>query len=338
VKITKWDEYLIHQSYDPINAGVDVDRLYVACYDTTGDLHVAVGLGAYSKTNVMDGFVVIRHKAVQHNLRLSRHLQDDRADTRIGPLDVEVIEPLKRWGVVLGENACQMECSFQFEGRTDSFYSKSSSLPFSHYNQAGKCTGKVKVSGIEIQVDGFAGSRDRSWRQHMAPQPGRPWPGHFWIMAQFPDCWLSLHGMPVWQGPPAEFHAALLYDGGEVISVNEVLHRVEFLPGIMAASRVELLLRCSDGKDRHVVARPKSPALYVGTGAEYDRQGQDKGTLCIEGEKWDVAQPADVGSVYFGGTGMSEFIADFQLDGQPGTGILEVSYCPDKTMEYKTTF
>jgi hypothetical protein len=157
-------------------------------------------------------------------------------------------------------------------------------------------------------------------------------------MAQFSDCWLSLHGMPIWKGPPAEFHAALMYDGGKVISVNEVLHRVEFLPGIMAASRVELLLRCADGKDRYVVARPKSPALYVGSGAEYDRQGQDKGKLFVEGEKWDVSHPVDVGSLHFGSTGMSEFVADFELDGEAGCGILELSYCPDKTIEYRPTF
>ena len=337
--ITKWDEYLIHQSYDTIDRGVDVDRLYVACHDREGHLHAAVGMGAYSKSGVMDGFVVIRHKTTQFNLRLSRQLQDDRADTRIGPLTVEVIKPLERWGVYLSDNDYGITCSMEFEARAVPYLSKSSAFPFVHYNQPGRCVGKVTIDGRDIAVDGFIGARDRSWRQHMGPAgSGRPWPGHFWMMAQFSDCSLSLHGMPIWQGPPPEFHAALLYDDGSVIRVGEVLHRVEFLPGLRTVSNVELLLRCPDGKDRHIMATPKSPALYIGTGADYEQQGRDKGPLSIEGERWDVSQPADVGSAYFGGTGMSEFIADFQLDGEPGAGILEVSYCPDKTIEYRPTF
>ncbi len=132
--ITKWDEYLIHQAYDTIDAGVDVDRLYVACHDSKGDLHVAVGMGAYARTKIMDGFVIVRQKTVQHNLRFSRHLGDDRADTRIGPLTVTVIEPLKRWGVFLEDNDYDITCAFEFEGRTAPYFSKGSTFPFGHYN------------------------------------------------------------------------------------------------------------------------------------------------------------------------------------------------------------
>jgi hypothetical protein len=338
--LTKWDEYLIHQAYDTIDAGVDVDRLYVACHDTAGELHLAVGIGAYTKANVMDGFVIVRHKSNQYNMRLSRQLNNDRGDTRIGPLTVTVIEPLKRWGVLLDRNNCGVSCSVEFEGRIAPYLSKSSVIPFVHYNQPGHCTGSVVVDGREISVAGFLGARDRSWRIHIGPQAsdGRPWLGHFWMMAQFSDCCLSLHGVPVWDGSPPEFKAALLYDDGRIIPVNEVRHRVEFLPGVRAVSQVELLLKCADGKNRHVIARPKSPALYIGSGAGYEQQGQNKGLLNIEGERWDVSQPADVGSLHFGSTGMSEFVTDFQLDGAFGTGILEASYCPDKERAYRPTW
>jgi hypothetical protein len=338
--ITDWDEYFIHQAYDTIDVGVDVDRLYIACHDVGGDLHLAVGLGVYTKPNVMDGYVLLRHKTVQHNMRLSRRLQGDRADTRIGPLVVTVIEPLKRWGVHLDDNDCGLACSVEFEGRTAPYLSKNSMIPFVHYNQPGQCTGTVAFDNAEIVLNGSMGARDRSWRINLGPQGsgGRPWLGHFWMMAQFSRCSLSLQGMPLWEGIPPEFSAAMLYDDGRVIPVNEVRHRIEFLPRIRAVSRVELLLKCADGKDRHVVATPKSPALYIGTGAGYEQQGQDRGLLNIEGEQWDVSQSADVGSLHFGTTGMSEFIADFQLEGEPGTGILELSYCPDKKREYKPTW
>lgn len=338
--ISKWDEYLIHQTYDTVDVGVDVDRLYVACYSTTGDLHLAVGLGAYTKENVMDAFILLRHQATQHNIRLSRRLQGDRADTRIGPLTVTVIEPLERWGISLNDNEFGIGFSIEFTGRTCPYMSKSRLFPFVHYNQQGRCSGSVSLDGKVIEVDGYLGARDRSWRVHLGPRAssGRPWLGHFAVGAQFADCSLSLHGMPVWEGPTPEFHAALLYDDGRIVEVEELRHRVSFLPGKLALTRVELQLKCADGKDRYVIAVPKSPALYLGTGAAYERQGQDCGPLHLEGERWDVSQPVDTGHPYFGLTGMSEYIADFQLDGEPGTGVLEISYCPDKIIAYKPTW
>ena len=117
--ITKWDEYLIHQTYDTIDAGeVEVDRVYLGCHNTDGTLHLAMGLGSYPQDNIMDGYVCVRHEAVQHNLRLSRHLQGDRADTQIGPLSVKVIEPLKRWGLYVGENDYGIRCSIEFQARS----------------------------------------------------------------------------------------------------------------------------------------------------------------------------------------------------------------------------
>ena len=338
--ITEWDEYLIHQSYDTIDAAVDVDRLYVACYDPAGDFHLAVGLGAYTKENVMDGYVLLRQRATQYNIRLSRRLKGDRANTSIGPLMVNVIEPLERWGMYLDENEHGVGFSVEFKGRMAPHLSKVSAFPFVHYNQQGRCSGTVVIDGVKIGVDGFMGARDRSWRVHLGQRAsaGRPWVGHLAVGAQFSDCCLSFHGMPVWQGPPPEFHGALQYDDGHVIEIEELRHRVHFIPGILAVSSAELLLKCADGKDRRVLVTPKSPALYIGTGAAYEQQGCDKGQLHIEGERWDVSQPADAGSSHFGTTGMSEFIADFELDGEHGTGVLETSYCPDKKIEYNPSW
>ncbi len=338
--ITKWDEYLIHQTYDTIDNGeVDVDRLYLTCHDADGDLHLAVGMGVYPKAGVMDGFACVRHGNTQHNLRLSRHARGDRSDTRIGPLVVEVIEPLKRWGAYLdGNEHVDVRFEMEFVGRGEPFLSRSSLIPFVHYNQPGRCSGSITVAGRRIDLHGFPGARDRSWRMQLAPQPGSTWLGHFWIMAQFPGCWLSLHGLPLWDGLPPDFHSALVYDGGPVVPVNEVRHRIGFVPGARALAGVELLLIDSEGKERHVVAKPKSPALYIGSGAAYESQGQDRGPSHIEGERWQLSRPADVGSRPFGLIGMSEYVADFQLDGTQGVGVLETSYCPDMNREYMPTW
>ena len=57
--ITRWDEYLIHQTYDTIDAGeVEVDRIYLGCHNTDGTL-ITVADFAYEDAKIAiycDGF------------------------------------------------------------------------------------------------------------------------------------------------------------------------------------------------------------------------------------------------------------------------------------------
>ena len=55
----------------------------------------AAALGVYPHLNVMDAAFCVVHDGVQHNLRASRLLNMERMDTVVGPISVEVIEPLK---------------------------------------------------------------------------------------------------------------------------------------------------------------------------------------------------------------------------------------------------
>jgi hypothetical protein len=143
--------------------------------------------------------------------------------------------------------------------------------------------------------------------------------------------------MPLWEGPEPFFAAAILNDDGSIVPVTEVRHRIEFMPALRVLAKLALLLKDANGKEWHVIAKPISPALYF-TGAGYEKQGEDKGPFDMEGDHWDVSRPAEIGSPLFGSQGMSEYVAEFQLDGEAGVGILEISYCPDKEREYKPTW
>jgi len=102
---------------------------------------------------------------------------------------------------------------------------------------------------------------------------------------------------------------------------------------VRALTKVEMLLKDTNGKERYATAKPISPAIYF-NGGGYALQGEDKGPLSIEGEQWDVSQPAEIDSPRFG---FHEYIAEFQLDGETGTGILEASFSPVKEHEYQPT-
>ena len=62
-----------------------------------------VGAGVYPGTDVVDGFLVAVGGDRQRNLRFSTELST-ATETRVGPFHWEVIEPLRRWRLVLSDN------------------------------------------------------------------------------------------------------------------------------------------------------------------------------------------------------------------------------------------
>ena len=345
--ITEKDEYLIQQAAGTVDIGVNddtdfMDRLYFGCHNPEGTLFLVAGLGTYPNINIMDGYVIVRHNNVQHNLSLSRHLQDelayteqgDRANTRLGPLSIKVIEPLKRWGVYLGDNDAGIRCSLEFEGRTPPYGATApNGRYYWHYNQTGRYKGSITIDSQQFNVDGFVGARDRSRRGRHGGEGGAM-SGHFFIQVHFSSFCLSLVYGPLWGGIVGFCLGAILKEDGSVTPIVEMRHRIEFMPTVRALTRVEMLLKDGNGEERRVTVKPISPAIYL-NGGGYNRHGEDRGPLSIEGEQWDVSQPAGLGSPRFG---FHEYIAEFQLDGETGVGILEASFSPVKEQQYEPTW
>src|SRR3972149_6379588 len=108
----------------------------------------------------MDGFICIRHNNIQRNLRISRHLKNDRANTEIGMLSFKVLEPLKRWRIQLGENNLKMGCSLEFNGRGAPFSQtpeQAGQGTQAHYNQMGTFRGTISLDGRNYEVNNFLG-------------------------------------------------------------------------------------------------------------------------------------------------------------------------------------
>mgnify|MGYP003679619834 CR=1 FL=1 len=107
--LTKADDYPIHQLPEPIsNAGTDrnfYDRYFFNGYTRSGDVFFAAALGVYPHVNIMDASFCVVHKGVQHNIHASRYLVNmERMDTQVGPISVEVVEPLKSLRIKVDSN------------------------------------------------------------------------------------------------------------------------------------------------------------------------------------------------------------------------------------------
>jgi len=345
--VTEWDDYLIHQIPDTMDAVQSddpdwMDRFFIACHNAEGTVHLMTGLGAYANKNVMDGFVTVRYKNVQRNIRVSRHLQGDRAKTEVGPLSFKVLEPLKRWGIYLGDNDYGIRCSLEFEGRAAPYLfpklgGREGETPTNHFTQAGRYKGNITFEGQQFNADGFLGPRDRSWgvRRHGGFAALEI---YLWIQAQFPHFTLTLvcgemAGLSLGTG-------AIVNDDGSVIPLVKARHRIEFLPGVRSYTRMELLLTDANGKERHFTAKPISPESYMSGCGYDDRHGLDRGPFHVEGEKWeDVSQPVAIESPLFATHHQqNQRDAEFQLDGESGVGLIESSFSRIETWQYKPSW
>src|SRR3569623_1597835 len=174
--LSKADDYPVHQLPEPIaTAGSDrnfYDRYFFNGYTPDGDLFYAVALGVYPHLNVMDAAFSIVRDGVQRNLRASRLLNMERMDTRVGPISIEVIEPLKRLRVQVDENPHGVRADVVFNARAAAVeeprftyrQGPRTLLDYTRLTQNGSYEGYIEFEGRRFDIGPeVLGTRDRSW-------------------------------------------------------------------------------------------------------------------------------------------------------------------------------
>ncbi|QXQ08226.1 hypothetical protein KX816_09795 [Sphingosinicellaceae bacterium] len=199
--LTRGDDYPIHQTADPIAyAGTDrnfYDRYYFNGYaPAVGvDGFFAVAFGVYPHINVMDASFCWLKNGRQVNLHTSRGLGMERMDTQVGPIVIEVVEPLKTLKISVDSPEDKLRAELVFTGRAfpleEPRFTRRNGprvlMDVTRLTQNGRYEGWVEVDGEHTDVTGWLGTRDRSWgvRPIGAPdaQPPSPAinPQFFWL-------------------------------------------------------------------------------------------------------------------------------------------------------------
>src|SRR5206468_10196838 len=105
--LSKGDDYPIHQTSEPIAyAGTDrnfYDRYFFNGYSaTSGDrAFFAAAFGVYPHLNIADAAFVVVRDGVEIALHASRCLDMERMNLNVGPITIEVVEPLKTLRVIV---------------------------------------------------------------------------------------------------------------------------------------------------------------------------------------------------------------------------------------------
>ena len=213
--LTKSDDFPIHQISSPISevgaARNFYDRYFFNGYSKDGKIYFAAAMCVYPNLNIIDAAFTISFDGFQHNCRASRVLNEERLNTKVGSIDLTVIEPLEKIGLKVNDENAGISADIIFEG----IFKMMQEPKMIMYNgprlvmdtfrgvQHGKWKGEINLKGkiFNLQDLDIIGVRDRSWGVRPVgiadSQPVVPFevPQFYWLWCpmQFKDSAVQIH-------------------------------------------------------------------------------------------------------------------------------------------------
>ena len=203
--ISSFDDYPIHQTWEPIahpESGDPghYDRYFFNGYNSDGSLFFALAMGLYPNRHVMDAAFSVVINGTQINLRASARAAADRKEcTTIGPIRLEVAEPMKRHIITISSSEYNISAELEFVATSlpyeePAFHVRNgnrTTMRYTRLTQLGSWSGWIKIDDEEHRIDShaFKGSRDRSWgirgvgERTQFGAPGTQLPQFYWLWA-----------------------------------------------------------------------------------------------------------------------------------------------------------
>lgn len=349
------DEYPFHQitaSFAGVagSAAQWNDGHYICFADQAGTVSVLSTLRLYSNNDVADGFVCVRKGGRQYNVRVSRRLRPDM-ELQVGPLRLELVEPMKVVRLVLEDNEFGVELDVTCTSRVVPYEGPAEITRVDGrlvgermtYELTGACSGSVTIQGerTELSEDTASFFRNHSWgnqagrggpRLYAAPLLNAPRrvPGvRQWVLFDMPD-----HGGFYFIDPSGRRAsgkgAILLADGS--VPVVDVAHDLDFYDGGRRLRGGSFRLTDAEGRVREYRVHDLGWVYSQGGGyfGGFDDglgQGVYRGDLHLEGEVWDVSHPTrivdDTGEAFEFDHAWAENFVRLESDGQTGLAHFE---------------
>lgn len=320
--LTPQDDLIGHQTpttFDHVDSSDPawMERLwYTGHVVPGGDVIFDLGIGYHPNCNVMDGYAGITVGSSQTNVRFSRRLRPNPLDTHVGPMEIKVIEGLRRHRLTLAENDSGLSFDIEFNAsmnpheETPHFRRRQGRVTenLMRTMQFGTYTGWIKIGGkrYDLTPQTWIGQRDHSWgiRSEMRTDETRPpmtwYPPLFWTwtMMQFPRYglqWFSSERAPgdmVYLTGEQTLPLGTRADRG--LLLDNISHDVEWADDPLGQTLVRgrFELEFANGSKRSVELRTL-PGRYFLKGGLYGglrgwAQGDDKGVLHVEHDVWDL--------------------------------------------------
>jgi hypothetical protein len=175
--ITSFDDYCIHQTVLPVAEPSQSDRNFYDRYwfngieEAQGDWIFEIGFGLYPNRRVMDGHFSVAIGNKQYAFHGSRRAPKDRRETEVGPLSVEIVEPMRQVRVTLAANEHDIECDLLFTAASVPHQEPANVMHDdghlimhnTRFTQMGYWHGHFSIDGNRYEVNRAIGTRDKSW-------------------------------------------------------------------------------------------------------------------------------------------------------------------------------
>ncbi len=315
------DEGLNHQIVDTFATLSQTDmawteKIWASIARTDGSLQIDFGLGKYQNRGIIDGFGGVSRGGEQWTVRGSRELASAPEQSGVGPVQMEVVEPLRQMRFRLEPNDVQpISFDIVLSGVTPPYFEERNlvrnrrtgriDVDVIRYHQGGWASGTVTVDGEthEVRPEEWFGFRDHSWGVRQAigepltdlipsqaiPQGIRG--GMKWSPAFFrrPDGTYYETAIFVVEGA-WEYSSAYINDAdGNQVPVRSVSPRIEYDTRTRYVTGGELVLTMESGEQRVVEVEVLGDSGFflktAGYGAwEGHKHGSWKGKLHVDGE------------------------------------------------------
>lgn len=309
--LTSFDDYPLHQSSLPIaySASTDpnhYDRYFFNGYSPDGSLYFGAAMGLYPNRHVVDAAFSVLRSEVQSSVFASGRAPEDRAAaTTVGPITVDVVEPLHALRVNVNAPDQGIRAELLFTSRSapieePHFFMRTGNRPVFDYTrltQFGTWNGWAEIDGERIEVVDLHGSRDRSWGVRPVGEPaptGAPTmaPQFFWLWApvNFPSLSTHLDTNEFADGTRWHDVGAVVPVGGVATMMRDLRYTIEWRPGTRWAQAFTSTMVDPEGAEHVITLRPFKEFMMRGLGYGHPRYGHGTwhGESVVDGERLRV--------------------------------------------------
>lgn len=343
--LTTFDDYPVHQASVPVAHTADgdlnrYDRYFFNGYTHDGSVFFAAAMGLYPNRHVVDAaFSVMLDGSRQISVHASERAPGDRRDaTKVGPISVEVVEPLATLRVVVDapEHAISADLTFRHRSAAleePHFFHRVGQrvmMDSTRMTQFGRWDGWLEVDGVRHPVNSATtwGSRDRSWgvrsvgeRSSTGAPLGAPQFYWLWSPVNFGD--FSVHADVNELADGRRWHEVgfVVPDDGDPEVMRTVQYHIDWEPGTRRARRATLELIPWTGPSRTVTLHAVHHFQMLGLGYGHPERGHGmwRGESDVAVERWDLPVADALSPVHL----HVQSLCRAECDGAHGWGVLE---------------
>jgi hypothetical protein len=297
---------------------------------------ILFGLGIYPPKDVVDGFVVVVTESEQRNLRFSTELSATDGSSA-GPFAWRVVEPMKTWHVALGANPTGLEFDLTWRARTPAWFGEVGvrtgdevTAAFDHLFQSGLYDGTLSIDGETQPIAGWYGQRDRS-RGVRTMSGGQGL--HVWYQAQFADRSVGFLLVENRQHGRLLLEGAVMHVDGTLDTIVDVAHDLEFDDQLdLVGGRVDVTTE--SGATYPIDADARAGGGYMAGAGYGGHHGRQVGRDHVEHDVYPLDGTVSPRTL---DTSLTDRLASFTWEGQPGLGIFEFALTRSRSYAYQPT-